>query len=174
MKTIGKYCVISTLFTIALVSLTLTTCERLRDHPLYVGTWQYKEKIDVGDYTYNTTTTLKLTETTFEEVYIMQRDNSSTIASILGMKGKLEVKGNKMTFILNAVGEYVKDAQNNCTSSVEWFAKGSATYNTYIQYLQETVHGEFEADEDYLWLVRDRNNDGDTEDTGEDIDFERL
>jgi len=155
-------------------AIIIPSCEGVREDPLYVGTWQYKEKIDVGDFTYNATTTLKLTQTTFEEVYVMQRDNSSTIASILGMKGKLEVSGNKMTFTLNAVGECVKDAQQNCTTSIEWFVKGTPTYNTYLQYLQETVHGEFEADEDYLWLVRDRNNDGDTEDTGEDIEFELL
>jgi hypothetical protein len=72
------------------------------------------------------------------------------------------------------VGECVKNAQQNCTTAIQWFAKGSAIYNNYIQYLRETVTGEFEVDEDWLWLVRDRNNDGDTDDNGEDIEFERL
>jgi len=159
---------------ITLLSLTMTTCDRLKDNPLYVGTWQNKDKVYVGDVTYNTTTTLTLTESTFQEIYVMQRDNSSTITTILGLKGSLEVNGSEMTFKLNAVGECVKDGLNQCTSEVQWFAKGTATYNTYIQYLQETIEGEFEADEDYLWLVRDRNNDGDTEDAGENIEFERL
>ena len=32
-------------------------------------------------------------ETTFEEIYVMQRDNSTVIASLLGMKGDLDVSG---------------------------------------------------------------------------------
>ena len=156
------------------IILSVPSCDWFREDPLYMGTWQTTEKIYVGDITYNTTTTLKLTESTFEEVYTMKRDNSSVISSLLGMKGNLEVKGDEMTFRLTAVGECVKDNQQNCTSAVEWFQKGSATYNTYLQYLKETVKGEFEADEDYLWLVRDRNLDGDTDDSGEDIGFERL
>jgi hypothetical protein len=174
MKTISKCHTISNMILISLVSLTLTTCERLKEDPLYVESWQYKDKVYVGEVAYNTTRTLILTKTTYEEVYVMQRDNSSTITTLLGLKGDLTVSGNKMTFKLTAVGECVKDASQNCTSTVQWFPKGSATYNTYIQYLQETVQSEFEADEDYLWLVRDSNNDGDTEDAGEDIEFERL
>ena len=72
------------------------------------------------------------------------------------------------------MGDCVKDAQNKCTGSVQWYAKGSAVYNNYIQYLKENVDGEFEVDEDYLWLVRDSNNDGDTDDDWEDMEFERL
>jgi hypothetical protein len=56
---------------------------------------------------------------------------------------------------------------------VEWFDKGTPTYNDYIQYIRESFTAEFEADQDYLRLIRDMNNDGDTEDTGEDIEFER-
>ena len=156
------------------IILSVPSCDWFREDPLYMGTWQTTEKIYVGDITYNTTTTLKLTESTFEEVYTLKRDNSSVISSLLGMKGNLEVKGDEMTFRLTAVGECVKDNQQNCTLEVEWFQKGSATYNAYLQYLKETVKGEFEADEDYLWLVRDRNLDGDTDDSGEDIGFERL
>ena len=154
--------------------MVIPSCDWLREDPLYVGTWQNTDKIYVGDITYNATTTLKLTESTFEEVYILKRDNSSGVSSLLGMMGNLDVKGDEMTFRLTAVGECVKDNQQNCTSAVEWFQKGSATYNTFLQYLKETVKGEFEADEDYLWLVRDRNQDGDTYDSGEDVEFERL
>jgi hypothetical protein len=159
---------------ITLAVLMTVTCDRVKDDPYYAGTWEYKDNVYVGEFTYNSTRTLGLTATTFEEIYVMQRDNSATIATILGLKGNLEVNGSEMTFKLNAVGECVKDGQNQCTSTVEWFAKGTATYNTYIQYLRETIMGEFEASEDYLWLVRDSNNDGDTEDTGEDIYFDRL
>ncbi len=174
MEPISKSCTIGSIAVIAVLFLTLTTCERLREDPLYVGSWQYKDKLYVGDITYNTTRTLILTKTTYEEVYVLQRDNSSVISALLGLKGDLTVSGNEMTFKLSAVGECVKDASQNCTNTVQWFAKGSATYNTYIQYMQETVNGDFEADEDYLWLVRDSNQDGDAEDDGEDIEYERL
>jgi hypothetical protein len=154
--------------------LSIPSCDWFKEDPLYIGTWQNTDKVYAGDITYNATTTLKLTEDAFEEVYILKRDNSSEVSSLLGMKGNLEVKGDEMTFRLTSVGECVKDNQQDCTSAVEWFPKGSATYNTYIQYLKETVRAAYEADEDYLWLVRDRNLDGDTDDSGEDMEFERL
>ncbi len=159
----------------SVLTLTLTpSCSWFKKDPMYIGTWENRDKIYVSDKTFNTITTLKLTESTFEEVYIIKRDNSSEVVSLLGMKGNLEVKGDEMTFRLTAVGECVKDNQQNCTSAVEWFKKGSPQYNTYVQYLEETVKGKFEADEDYLWLLRDRNLDGDTDDAGEEMWFERL
>jgi len=154
------------------VILLMTSCEKNKD-PLYVGTWEYKTKVYSGDLTFNTTRTLILTKNTFQEVYFIQLDNSPTISSILGIKGDLSVKSNKMTFKLNSVGECVKDSENKCTDNVAWFDKGTPTYNTYIQFIRESFTAEFEAGDDYLWLVRDMNNDGDTEDTGEDIEFER-
>jgi hypothetical protein len=154
--------------------LSMPSCDWFKEDPLYLGTWQNTEKLYVGDITYNATTTLKLTESTFEEIYVLKRDNSSEVSSLLGMKGTLEIKGDEMTFRLTAIGECVEDNQQNCTSAVEWFQKGSSTYNTYIQYLKETIKGDFEADENYLWLVRDRNLDGDTDDSGEDMEFDRL
>jgi hypothetical protein len=153
---------------------SLPSCDWFREDPLWIGKWQYNDKIYVGDITYNTATTLTLTESSFEEVYIIKRDNSSEITSLLGLKGSLSVKNNIMTFTLSTVGECVEDAQQKCTTAIVWFPKGSATYSTYMQYLKETVTGEFEADEDWLWLVRDRNKDGDTEDDGEDVEFERI
>jgi hypothetical protein len=164
----------ATILLCSITMLSVPSCEWFREDPLWIGKWQKKDKIYVGDVTYNTTTTLTLSESSFEEVYTIKRDNSSEITSLLGLKGNLSVKNNIMTFTLSAVGECVEDAQQKCTTAIEWFAKGSATYNTYIQYLKETVTGEFEADEDWLRLVRDRNKDGDTEDDGEDIEFERL
>jgi len=153
--------------------LVMTSCERNKEDPFYIGTWEFKDKVYYGDLTFNTTRTLILTKNTYQEVYVIQLDNSPTISSILGTKGDLAVSGNKMTFNMNAVGECLKDAQNKCTSNVEWFAKGTSTYNTYIQFIRESFTGEYDADEDYLWLVRDMNNDGDTEDTGEDIEYVR-
>jgi hypothetical protein len=154
------------------VLLLMASCEKNKD-PLYVGTWEYKTKIYAGDLTFNTTRTLILTKNTYQEVYLIQLDNSTTISAILGTRGDLTVKGNKMTFKMNAVGECIKDTENKCTSDVEWFDRGSPTYNDYIQYIRESFTAEFAADENYLWLMRDMNNDGDTEDAGEDIEFER-
>jgi len=164
----------TSLLIIITLSVIMTRCEWFKNDPLYTGSWEYKDVVYAGDFVYNTTRTLTLTEETFREVYVMQRDNSSTIATILATKGEIEVTGNQISFTLNAVGECLKDAQDKCTSTVEWFPKGSATYNSYMLYLEETYEGEFEADEDYLWLIRDMNNDGDTSDDGEDVEFERI
>lgn len=174
MKTKSTYRFAGKIMMITLAALMTVTCDRVKDDPYYVGTWEYEDKVYVGELTFNSTHTLGLTETTYEEIIVMQRDNSTTITTLLGLKGNLEVNGSAMTLKLNAVGECVKDGLNQCTGTVQWFAKGTATYNTYVQYLSETIIGEFEASEDYLWLVRDINNDGDTEDAGEDIYFDRI
>jgi len=158
-----------------LVLLIIPSCETLKEDPLFIGTWQFKDKIYSGDVVINTTHTLKLTKSTFEEVIVYQRDNSSSVMSLVGMKGNISVKGTEITFTLTAFGGCLKDASDKCTSTVEWYAKGSAKYNGYAALgLQEVYTGEADADVDYLWLVRDMNKDSDTEDTWEDIEFERL
>lgn len=163
---------LSVLILIALIMIP--SCGWFREDPMYVGIWQNKDKFYTEEFIFKTITTLKLTENTFEEVYIIQRDNSSAIISLLATKGAILVKDDEVTFTLNAVGECVRDAENLCTGSIQWFAKGSATYNSYVQYIRETVSGKFEAGEYYLRLFRDRNGDGDYEDEGEDIEFERY
>jgi hypothetical protein len=158
-----------------IVSVIIPSCETLKDDPQYIGSWQYKDKIYSGELVINTTHTLILTKTTFHEVLIYQRDNSSTVMTLIGLKGDIEINGNEMTFKVSAFAECLKDASNNCTSTPEWFAKGTETYNDYLSLgMKETFQGEFEADEDYLWLVRDMNNDSDTEDSMEDIEFDRI
>jgi len=155
------------------MTFALTSCEKLKKDPLYVGTWEFSTLVTAGDLTFNTTRTLILTKKTYQEVYVIQLDNSPDISSILGTRGDLTVSKNKMGFTMNAVGECIKDTENKCTSDVEWFDKGTPTYNDYIQYIRESFTAEFEADQDYLRLIRDMNNDGDTEDTGEDIEYTR-
>ena len=157
---------------IILVSLLMTSCEALKEDPLYAGTWEFKDKIYSGELTFNTTRTLLLTKNTYQEVYVIQPDNSSSISTILGLKGDLSVSGSEMTFSLKEIGACVKDAQEKCTSSVQWYGSGTQYYNDNIQYFKLTVKGDFEVDEDYLWIIRDTNGDGDTEDAGEDIEFE--
>jgi len=160
--------------TIIILPVIIPYCESLKEDPAYVATWEYKDKLYAGELTYNTTRTLALTKTTYEEVYVIQRDNSSTVVTILGLKGDMTVNGNKMTFNLKELGACIKDAQDKCTSGVRWYGPGTQYYTDNIQYFRQTIVAEFEADEDYLWLVRDTNGDGDTEDTGEDIEFERI
>lgn len=161
-----------TVFLIA--SSIIPSCESMKEDPAYVGTWEYKEKIDVKDITYNTTRTLTLTKTTYTEVYVVRRDNSSVVLSILGLKGDISVKGNKMTFTLKELGECARDAEDKCTSDVKWHGPGTQFYTDNIKLFQLTVVAEFEADENYLRLVRDLYGDGDTEDPGEDIEFKRI
>ena len=158
-----------------IVSLIIPSCETLKDDPLYIGTWQYKDKIYSGELIINTTHTLIITKTTFHEVLIYQRDNSNTVMTLMGLKGDIEINDNEMTFKVSAFGECLKDEHDNCTSTPEWFAKGTETYNDFLSLgMQESFKGEFEADENYLWLLRDMNNDSDTEDNWEDIEFGRL
>jgi len=161
---------------VILLAILLTqSCDRLGEDPDYIGTWQYTEKTYMGEVTVNITHTLKLTDGYFEEVIIYRRDNTSAVMTLLGLKGSISVSNDELNFTLTAVGECLKDAVNNCTATVEWFPKGSQTYNDYLTIgMSESFSGTFEADEYYLWLVRDMNNDTDTDDDWEDIEFERL
>jgi hypothetical protein len=175
MKTITGIKSLIYIMILLIVSVIIPSCETLKEDPLFIGTWQFKDKIYSGELVINTTHTLIITKTTFNEVLIYQRDNSSTIMTLIGLKGDIEINGNELTFKVSSFGECLKDAHDNCTSTPEWFAKGTETFNDYLSLgIQETFQGDFEADEDYLWLVRDMNNDGDTEDSMEDIEFDRI
>lgn len=156
-----------------LVAFAVTSCEKLKEDPLYVGTWEYSTLVTAGELTFNTTRTLVLSRKTYQEVYVIQLSNSPDISSILGTRGDFSVKSNRMTFKMNGVGECIKNMEDKCLSDVEWFDKGTPTYNDYLQYIRESFSGEYDADATILRLVRDINNDGDTEDTGEDIEFTR-
>jgi len=79
-------------FILFLVLLLIPSCETLKEDPLFIGSWQFKDKIYSGDVVINTTHTLKLTKSTFEEVILYQRDNSSSVMSLVGMKGNISVK----------------------------------------------------------------------------------
>ncbi len=156
-------------------AMIIPSCDWFRVDPEYIGTWQYTEKTYAGEVAINITHTLKLTENTFEEVIVYRRDNSSSVMSLLGLKGNIAVDDNEVIFTLTAIGECLKDSFDKCTSAPEWFLKGSPTYNGYLQLgISESFDGTFEAYEDYLWLVRDLNNDTDTDDDWEDMEFERL
>ena len=55
MKTELRHKSFSGILAVMLLSVTMTTCDRLKDDPVYAGTWQYKEKVYAGEVTYNTT-----------------------------------------------------------------------------------------------------------------------
>lgn len=151
------------------------SCDWFTTDPDYIGTWQYTEKEYAGEVAINITHTLKLTEGTFEEIIIYRRDNSSSVMSLLGLKGTISVDNDEVFFKLTAIGDCLEDSYDKCTATPEWFPKGSPTYNTYLSLgMSESFEGTFEADEDYLWLVRDMNNDTDTDDDWEDMEFERI
>jgi uncharacterized protein (DUF2225 family) len=54
-----------------------------------MGTWQFTEKITANNLVYNTNRILKLTKNAYEETYVIQRENSSTISAIIGTRGSL-------------------------------------------------------------------------------------
>jgi len=161
--------------TLLVLVSSFPACDWFRADPEYIGTWQYTEKTYAGEVAINITHTLKLNEDTFEEVIIYRRDNTSTVMSLLGLKGNISVNDNEVIFTLTAIGECLKDSYDKCTATPEWFPKGSPNFNAFLLLgIAESFDGTFEADEDYLWLVRDLNNDTDTDDDWEDIEFERI
>jgi hypothetical protein len=152
----------------------ITSCDSLNDDPLYIGTWQFKERIITDDLTYSTTRTLILTRSTYEEVYVIERENSGLVSGIFGTKGKLAFSRKYMTLKLEGLGTCVRDASDACTEEVEWFGDGTTYWNDNFQYFEKSVKGEFDADELSLRLKRDLNDDHDLEDTGEDVEFTRI
>lgn len=162
------------LFLISAVTLFAPSCERLKEDPLFVGTWESREQIAIGDLTFNTTRTLVLTKKTYEEVYVIRIGNSSYISAIIGRRGDLAVKGTRMTFTLRELGTCATDTEGRCTADTEWHGSGSQYYSDNIQYFKLTLTGEFEAGEFYLRLLIDNNGDGDTDDQGEDVEYERI
>ncbi|MFO7621525.1 MAG: hypothetical protein R6W81_09720 [Bacteroidales bacterium] len=155
-------------------TLLMPSCERNKEDPLFVGTWESREQIAIGDLTFNTTRTLVLTKKTYEEVYVIRIGNSSYISTVIGRRGDLAVKGTRMTFTLRELGTCATDTEGRCTADTEWHGSGSQYYSDNIQYFKLTLTGEFEAGEFYLRLLIDNNGDGDTEDQGEDVEYERI
>ncbi|MDY0100001.1 MAG: hypothetical protein RBR81_12445 [Bacteroidales bacterium] len=162
----------------SLISLTgaafLNSCESLKDDPAYAGTWQYKETITSDNLVYNTTRTLVLTRRTFEEIYVIERENPPVISAIFGMSGDIRTSHTSFIFTLKALGTCVKDEMDMCTEEVAFYGPGTSHFDENIQYYSTEVPCEIDADQFRLRLVRDLNNDQDTEDQGEDIEFERI
>ena len=155
------------------IFIIIPSCDT-QDDPLYVGSWQFENQIITNDLVYNTTRTLILTRTTYEEVYIIRRENSGLISGIIGTKGKLAFSRYYMVFKLEELGTCVRDQSDACTEEVDWFGEGTQYWTDNFPYFKLTVKGEFDADELSLRLKRDLNNDHDIEDTGEDVEFNRI
>lgn len=149
------------------------SCESGKD-PVYAGSWRSVSRVETGDIVYRTIRTLTLTRSTYEETYEIQRENSGQTVGIFGLKGKIAFSRYYMIFRLEELGSCVRDESDACTRTVQWFGEGSKYWNDNIPYFQRTVRGEFEAGETRLHLRRDLNNDNDTDDLGEDIEFERI
>ena len=150
------------------------SCEKLKKDPEFAGTWQFTEDITSNDLVYNTIRTLILSGNSYEETYIIRRENSGSITAIIGTNGELTQARSLLTSYLKELGKCVTDQSGSCTGNVEWFGSGTVYYEDNIGYFETEVTGEFEVTGTTLKLMRDLNNDGDTEDTGEDITFQKI
>ena len=157
-----------------LVLFLAASCEALKDDPDYIGTWQYNESITANDMVYNTTRTIVFTKRTYEETYLIKRENSSTITAIIGTRGSVARSRSNLIFELKELGTCVPDDMDVCTEAVQWFGEGSFYWSDNIGYFEKKVTGVFEVDGTTLRLSRDMNNDKDFEDTGEDVTFELI
>jgi hypothetical protein len=166
--------ILSLILIVSLFTLLISSCESLRKDPDYMGTWQFTKKITANNLVYNTTRTLKLTKNTYEETYVIQRENPGTISAIIGTSGSLELTHKNLVFILEEIGTCALNESEACTGDVQWYAEGTQYWQDNIPYFEKKVTGEYEVNETTLRLTRDLNNDGDIEDTGEDVTFEML
>jgi len=171
-RTVQIFYVLQLTLIFSLLLLT-DSCEN-QGNPLFVGTWQFTESVNADNLVFNTTRTLVLTKRTYEETYRVERVDPGTISQIIGTKGDLVTTHSGMVFQLNQLGECEKDELEICTGNVVWHSEGSNYWNENIIFFKPVVPGEFEAGETTLWLRRDLNTDGDTDDAGEDITFERV
>jgi len=151
-----------------------TSCESWKKDPRFIGDWQLSEKITADNLVYNTTRTLKLTKNTYEETYVIQRENSATISAVIGTRGDLGLTHTNLIFTLEEIGTCALDESEACTEDVLWYGAGTQYWTNNISFFKRTVVGEYEVIENTLWLIRDLNNDGDSEDAGEDVKFEML
>ncbi len=159
--------------TLFLSCLVIPSCENQEDPP-YIGTWQHKEQVNSDGQLYNTTRTLILTRNTYEETYLISRENSGLISGIFGTRGKLAFSRYYMVFKLEELGTCARGQFDTCTEEVEWFGEGTQYWTNNLPFYKMTIKGEYKADELTLHLKRDINDDHDLDDTGEDIEFERI
>lgn len=156
------------------IILLVPSCLDQKGRNQYIGNWQYVQTVTSGDLTYTTTRTLQLTKNSYEEVYLIQRQESGAVAGITGTRGNLSLTHSDMVFELKELGTCARDTLDACTSQVLWYGEGSQYWTDNVQYFGLVIKGEFQAEEMTLTLRRDLNNDGDTDDSGENIVFNRI
>jgi hypothetical protein len=158
---------------LCIIPFAVTSCDKVRD-PIYAGTWQFAETITTDGQVFNTIRTLILAKKSFEETYLVEREEAETVSAIFGKKGDLSSSHSSLIFNLKELGTCKEDELDACTGIVEWYHEGSGYWNDNIRYFEAVVVGEFEVDETTLRLKRDLNNDDDTDDPGEDVVFDRI
>jgi len=159
---------------VVLTSLFLQSCNKFKNDPQFIGTWQFTEQITADNIVYSTTRTLNLTKSTWEETYVIKRLSSSDISAIIGTRGNLGMSHTSLVFYLDELGTCVHDNMDKCTDQVEWYGEGTVYWNLNIQYFEKAVPAEYEMTDNALTLRRDLNNDGDYNDTGENVTFQMI
>jgi len=157
-----------------IIILFFPACNKFKNDPQFIGTWQFTEQITADDIVYSTTRTLTLAKSSWEETYIIKRQNSADISAIIGTRGTLGMSHTSLVFYLKELGTCVPDEMDKCTDQISWHGEGSAYWNLNIQYFQKAVPAEYEVNDNALTLKRDLNNDGDFSDTGEDVTFQMI
>jgi hypothetical protein len=150
------------------------SCRSLNDNDLFIGTWQYVETLSADEVVYTTTRTLQLTKTTYEETYVIQRQNTGTISGIIGTEGRIRKSRYHLTFELKELGTCSRDSIDACTSEVVWYREGTDYWKENIDFFSLIVKCDFKTDDSTLTLTRDLNNDGDTTDEGENVVFNKI
>jgi len=174
MKRIIKYPVLFKLIAVLCLILIIPSCESLRKDPEFIGTWEFTERITSDEIVYNNTRTIILTKNTWEETYVIQRENSPSISAIIGTRGDLRYSHSKLIFELKELGTCTLDEMEICTGFVEWHGEGTGYWTDNEQFFRKTVEGQYEAGTTTLRLTRDLNDDSDFLDTGEDVTFEMI
>ncbi|TFG42648.1 MAG: hypothetical protein E4H43_02840 [Bacteroidia bacterium] len=174
MNRIIKNPVLYILIVVLCFILLIPSCESLKKDHEFIGTWEFTGKITSDDIVYNTTRTIILMKNSYEETYVIQRENSSSVSAIIGTMGDLNYSHSSLIFELKKLGTCTLDELERCTGNVEWHGEGTGYWADNEQFFEKTVIGHYETGSATLRLIRDLNNDGDTLDTGEDVTFEMI
>ncbi len=174
MKRPGILSIIAVFAVFTVITVIFSSCDSIKGDPLYAGKWQITETINSDNIVYNTVRTLELTKRSFKEIYVIRRESTGKISAIYGMSGNVKVSHSSYIFYLEELGTCVRDEMDICTEEISFFGPGTSYYDENILFYEKAVRCEMEADDTHLWLVRDINNDGDTTDPGEELQFERV
>lgn len=154
--------------------ILIHSCRGQKDEDLYIGAWQYTATVTADDMVYITTRTMLFTKNSYEETYVIQRQNSGTISGIIGTRGNLSRTRYNILFELKELGTCARDSIDGCTHDVLWYGEASQYWIDNIEFYGLIIKGNMQVTDTTLLLTRDLNNDGDTEDEGENVEFQRI